>query len=109
MKQFEEIGKSLPYTESEQYLDQLISRSAERAIKQAPSHTIVLRRLLYSVAAAAIILLAIVGVTQFSTKDTPQVAQTEQESPIDQFLDGITDEEAQMLAYYDIEDIPEYE
>ena len=111
MKQFETIGKKMPYSEQEQYLDELISRSTETAIRQAPRRSTGIRRMRYSIAAALALLVA-VGTTLLMTPSAPAPATAQSAnnlSPIDQFLSNISDEEAQMLAYYDIEDIPEYE
>ena len=99
----------MPYKESEAYLNQLISQSTENAISQAPKRTATIRRMRYIAAAAAVALLVTIGVTQFTGTSEPQMAQTEQAGPLDEFLNSLSDEEAQLLAYYDIEEIPEYE
>ena len=109
MKEFQNIGKQMPYKESEAYLNQLISQSTENAISQAPKRTATIRRMRYIAAAAAVALLVTIGVTQCTGTSEPQMAQTEQAGPLDEFLNSLSDEEAQLLAYYDIEEIPEYE
>lgn len=125
MKQVDDIQKRMPYAESEEYLDQLISKATEKAIEQARQPKTKVRSLHTSIAAAAAALLLVaIGVTQFRSNEE-QLATVEQESimlladnevateqdlgPIDEFLNGLSDEEAQLLAYYDIEEIPEYE
>ncbi len=59
-------------------------------------------------AVASVAILAGIGIISFH--DTTSVFPTAENetSPIDQFLNDLTDEEVQMIAYYEIEDIPEY-
>ncbi len=131
MKEFEDIQKRMPYNESEDYLDQLVERATDKAIREGRKSyfqkilTPNVRPLYAGVAAAATVLLLVtIGITQVRTQDE-QLAITEQESvslmadnkttsaedagPIDEFLNGLSDEEVQMLAYYELEDIPEYD
>jgi hypothetical protein len=59
-------------------------------------------------AAVIIVLLAGIGITYFdkiATNDS--LTAKHSEAPIEQFLNGLTDDEVQLLAYYDIEEIPE--
>ena len=110
MKEFEHIGKKMPYQESPEYLNQLIERTTETAIRQSQRPKAVVRPLLRSVAAAAVaVLLVFVGVSVWSPTAEQQVVQSEMASPVDDFLNSISDEEVQLLAYYDIDDVPEYE
>ena len=126
MKQFDEIKKQMPYIERKEYLDQLIQRATDNAIRQHQTTgrsgqrtaTISILRPLMAVAAVALVLIAI-GITTFRSPSV-NVAQSQQEQaelmavndqengPIDDFLNTLTDDEAQLLAYYDIEEIPEY-
>lgn len=127
MKQFDDMQKRMPYAESKDYLDRLIEQSTEKAIRQATQPKAEVRQLrpLLAVAAAVALLLAI-GITQFRSHDEQMLAmQQEQETlglladnsqeegqergPIDDFLSNLTDDEAQLLAYYEWEDVPEYE
>ena len=109
MKEFEHIGKQMPYAESEDYLDEMIANATEKAIgsqvdRQHPKY---LRIASFASIAVAAFLLLVVGWTWF--KPQPETFVTEQmESPVDEFLNDLTDEEVQLLAYYEIEDIPEY-
>lgn len=125
MKKFEDIQKRMPYTESEDYLDQLVQKATENAILQG-KQPVAKRRSIYTfvASAAAVLLLLTIGITQFRSHDD-QMATMQQESsslmadngsvsmedagPIDEFLNSLSDEEAQMLAYYEMDDIPEYE
>ena len=63
-------------------------------------------RLAIASAAAAIVLL--VGGLVVYNQQPDAMAFAEKEDPIDFFLNNLTDEEAQYLSYYDIEEIPEY-
>lgn len=111
MMLFDDIQKRMPYAESEDYLEQLIEKSTEQAILQAkkPKATVRMLRPLMSAAAVVVLLLAI-GLTQFRSYEEPVAeVQVEQDlGPIDEFLNHLTDDEAQLLAYYEIEDFPEY-
>lgn len=111
MKEFENIQKHLPYTESEDYVNKLIERTTELAIQQKPKARVIpLRTYIASAAAAALLL---IGIGTFYMNDHQAtadiaLAQVDEESPLDEFLGNLSDEEAQLLAYYNIEDIPEY-
>ena len=110
MKEFQNIGKRMPYQESGEYVSQLISRSTEQAISESRKAQHRPIRQWMAAAAVSVVLLAGAGITLFHTADDETIASAETAiSPIDQFLDGLTDDEAQMLAYYEIEEIPEYE
>lgn len=127
MKQFDDIQKRMPYAESEDYLNRLVEQSTERAIQQstlpkARMHD--LRPLITSIA-AAVALLLVVAITQWRPASKPLAeAELSQDSialaadntllanasdgPIDEFLNALSDDEAQLLSYYDIDDMPEY-
>ena len=97
MTNFENIGKTLPYKENPAYVRDLVGRCRQRALgtsAAAPAR----RAWIWAVAAAAAILIAVVGITLSAPRKTP----------IERFLASITDEEAAMIPYYNIEDIPEY-
>lgn len=112
MKDFENIGKRMPYAESDDYVSQLVERTTEKALRQqGRAKTISLRvRLL---AAAVVLLLAGIGIAYYNKVTTPLPPKTlvaeNTTGPIDDFLNSLSDEDAQLLAYYDIEEIPEYE
>lgn len=110
MKQFESIKKRMPYAESDDYLNQLIERSTEEAIRRAakPKARLSLKRPVVTAIAAAMALLLVVGITQFRPQTEQQVVEASNDGPIDEFLNNLTDEEAQFLAYYEVEEIPEY-
>ncbi len=111
MKDFETLGKRMPYAESDEYLSSLIERTTETAIQRARKPRTTLRPAFrMAVAAAVAALLVFVGITLWNPMTTaPQVAQAATESPVDDFLNNISDEDAQLLAYYEVEDIQNYE
>ena len=103
-----EIGKQMPYNESEEYLDGLIDHATEQAIKQ---HAVGRGRHRWTVmtasAAAVALLLISIGVTVMNDKGR-QTVTLQAEGPIDEFLSSLTDEEVAQLPYIEIEEIPEY-
>ena len=109
MKEFENIGKKMPYQESPEYLNQLIERTTETAIRQSQRPQCKVRPLLRYVAAAAVAVLLIFAGISIWYPATEQQPLAQTESPVDDFLNNISDEEVQLLAYYDIDDVPEYE
>jgi len=110
MTDFEMQGKQMPYKESPEYIARLIEHTTETAIRQSSQRKAAIRPLVKYVAAAAIaVLLVFVGISLWSPTEVPQVAQLESQSPVDDFLNSISDEEVQLLAYYDVDDIAEYE
>ncbi len=110
MKDFENIGKRMPYTEDRNYVSNLISQAAEAALQQqSKAKTVSLKYKWMATAAAVLVLLAGAGVTyhlQTSEAVQPVVAES-MPSPVDDFLDSLSDEDVQLLAYYEIEEIPE--
>ena len=104
---FNDIGKRMPYRESEEHLDTLIDKATENAI----NHQVQTNRrsrlgvMLASAAAVALLVLGI-GFTLFKGQDKP--ATTGDQGPLDEFLSTLSDEEAAQLSFYEIEEIPEY-
>ncbi len=108
MKEFQDIEKRMPFVESQDYINNLISKSTDAAISQKKnSHKSSIRMWIAS-AAASVVILAGVGITYLNNSTSDVITAENTSSPIDQFLNNITDEEVQMIAYYEIEDIPEY-
>jgi negative regulator of sigma E activity len=117
MNDFQHIGKRMPYRESSDYVSQLVNRATENALHQqnapkAKRTTLYLRLM----AAAAMVLLVVgIGITYYQQAQTvePQLAATTTSTtatttgPIDHFLASLTDDEAQQLTYYEIDEIPE--
>ena len=108
MNEFDEIGKQMPYSESEDYLKQVINKSAETAV-QRHKPTSRMRRLQWIAAAASIVIAASLGLAYLSkTNHTHNSGTVQVESPLDEYLNSISDDDAQLIEYYEIEEIPEY-
>lgn len=103
---FEKIGKRMPFAEGDDYVRQLIDKATGKALQQPKSKVHSLRIVL--AAAAIALLIAGIGITYNSKITTEEQLTAQQpESPMEQFLNGLTDEEVRLLAYYEIEEIPE--
>ena len=80
MKEFQNIDKRMPYTEREDYVEQLISQTTERTISLSKRRTTTLRKYrITAIAAAVTALLVIAGLS---------VVNTPAEQPVAQSLDG---------------------
>ena len=124
MKDFNEIGKKMPYVESEEYLNTLIDNATTNAIAQK-KHGVKNRNVswIITIAAASIIIFAGVGVSFWPSNKTlfqpiknthrpicfwpypPYIIERgpDHEGPVSEFLDNISDFEAQMLYCYEDE------
>ncbi len=108
MKEFQDIEKKMPFVESKDYINNLISKSTDVAISQGEKAHKSSVRMWVASAAASIVILTGIGITYFHSTTPADIIAENTSSPIEQFLNNITDEEVQMIAYYEIEDIPEY-
>lgn len=109
MKDYQEIGKQMPFHEEEGYVEQLVERTTEKALAHTSTKgkTLPLRQ--WAAAAAIALLLVMTGIWFFSSEDEPTIAVAPQTvSPLDQFLNELSDEDARQLTYYELEEIPEY-
>ena len=100
MKEFNNIITDLPYKESEGYVDALVGRcKAEALAKAEPGKhaTATWRYGLAGLAAAAAVTLGVL-LWQNNAGDS---------SPIDRFLASLSDDEAEMIVDFPIDDIPE--
>lgn len=105
---FNDIGKRLPYHESDDYIDALINRSVKHALDKAPALRVAhpgRKRVIWATVAAVALLVIGLKVMINHNESSPT---TIQESPIEQFLNSISDEEAAQLQCFEIEEIPEY-
>lgn len=103
-----DIGKRMPYRESEEYLDRLIDAATEEAItRHAAYRKTRFRRLMAASAAAVAALIVCFGIGFFNGKSSQSMPENSQ-SPLDEFLNTLSDEEAAQLTFYEIEEIPEY-
>ena len=110
MNEFDNIGKKLPYRESEAYLDNLINEATENAIMHQNPKISKRSWTMIAVSAAASALLIIgIGTTLLHERNnTTDNVTLSNKGPIDEFLNTLTDEEVMMLPDYEIEEIPEY-
>lgn len=105
----QDIGKKMPFEETEAYLDGLIHRATEDAIKQQGREHGTRRLVTRATSAAAVALVTIgIGLTVFNHMAKQEPINMHSDGPIDEFLSTLTDEEVAQLPYYDIEEIPEY-
>jgi hypothetical protein len=95
----------MPYHETDEYVSRLVSDTTERVLRrQKATRSIPIRRL--AAAAAAVLLLAVGGVTYYrQTADVKPLTALSEENPVDDFLSSLTDEEVQMITYYEVEEI----
>ena len=107
---FDDIGKKLPYNESEQYLDDLIDQMTENAIMRHHKKKSNKRWNWIALSAAASVLIIIgIGSTLLHKQSMTNTNVTlNAEGPIDEFLNTLSDKELAMLTDYEIEEIPDY-
>ena len=95
MTNYEDIRGALPYKESPVYIEGLIDRCKEGAVRAASvAPAPVIRPWMYGIAAVLVAAIVTLAITLAPRK-----------APIDRFLANISDEEAEMIVDYDIEDI----
>lgn len=108
---FKNLGKTMPYQESDDYIDALIDRSVKQALDKVPASHLFHpghKRMIWASIAAVVLLAVGIRVTvKLHDSQQPQTVMTD-EGPIDQFLNSISDEEAAQLLCFEIEEIPEY-
>ena len=105
---FNDIGKKMPFRETGDYLDNLIDGATEKAItEQATAKRSRRLRLMIASAAAVALLIIGYGIALFNARSTHQVTMNDQ-GPLDEFLNTLSDEEAAQLTFYELEEIPEY-
>jgi hypothetical protein len=97
----------MPYHEADGYVNHLVTSATEGAIhKQKQNRSV---HSLRTIAAAAAVALLLVGgaVTYYynNTPASPTMVVQNQPSPVDDFLNSLSDEDVQMLTYYELEEI----
>ena len=96
---------NMPYRESDEYVRRIVSDATERAVSNSRTAKPV-PAIRLAAAAAAVFLMAAGGVTCYKlTADTRQLTARTETSPVEEFLNGLTDEEVLMLSCYEIEEI----
>lgn len=106
----------LPFVETDAYVDNLLDHATEHAIRSTPARNKGNRHRWRAVTAAAAAAAAAVVIGFCVEWNAPsadnalrqQVAYTASQSPLDQYLQSISDEEAQQIIDYEMEEIPEY-
>ena len=96
----------MPYHEANDYVSRLVNSATEKAIRQQKGARLLSLRKIVAAAAAVVLLLTGAGVTYYKYAATPHpLTATCQSSPVDDFLNSLTDEEVQMLTYYEVEEL----
>jgi len=103
MKEFENINTSLPYSESTDYVENLLRRCKENAEgKEDVRKFVFARPFIYTLAGMAAAAAVVMGTILLTSRET-----IIQESPMNSFLASLTDSEAEMITDWQIEDITE--
>ncbi|MBO4692180.1 MAG: hypothetical protein IKZ50_04375 [Bacteroidales bacterium] len=104
MEKFENISKQMPYEVSEEYLNNLVSRVTEKAVESGKEKNRGYAPYYWAVslaAAAAILLFVFIG--NWGGSDSREL-MAQAESPIDKYLNGLSEEELMQLSYYEVDD-----
>lgn len=103
------------FSEPDEYVDDLVSHATERAIKNRPIEERRRRmRRMGAWGAATGVVIMILETPILSPESEVDMMEAETDaalasaSPLDDFLSGVPDDETQYIAYYDIDEIPEY-
>ncbi len=115
MKNIEEFKKTMPFNESEEYIDNLWMKAADKAVSQQkePARILSIRRHVFTAIATAAVVILIATVSwryigkQFFTESSQQVAVVS-DTPLDDFLGSISDEEAAKIECYQVNAIEGY-
>lgn len=99
MKTLEDINKRMPFGESNEYVASLVSQATENAIAGKRSRN----RFPFMKMAASIAIIFTLGGAGWMFLHNDSATQSQ--SPLDSFLCQITDEEAEQIMYYDIEEL----
>jgi len=103
----EQAGKNMPFKEEEGYVEDLVRNITEQTICKADrkrAHSIPMRWLA-GIAATLLLLVGVGLLWNINQADTPAIARAEQQEPLEVFLNSISDEEAQQIEFYEIEEI----
>ena len=107
--------KKMPFPETEQYVSDLIAEKTEMAImeskheSQREYYAKTSVKTLVGIAASVLFVLTLCWNNLMPETETVlKQTETVSKSPLDKFLANISDNEAQNIECYDIDDIPEY-
>lgn len=95
MEKMENISRQMPYSESEEYLDNLVSRVTEKAVEAGTKKSFKAPLWIAAsvAAAAAILLFVFIGRGEEKT-----------EGPLDKYLASLPDDELMQLSSYEVEE-----
>ncbi|MDD2961875.1 MAG: hypothetical protein PHR45_07335 [Muribaculaceae bacterium] len=108
MKNFEETTKNMPYVETQEYIDNLIERCADRAQGGAENKNLGLlfRRVAIGSAAVAALFVGVFFTARLDEGDA--LAQVEESKSLEQVLSTMSNEQIDALTAYSLDEIPEY-
>lgn len=111
MKEFEEFaGKRMPYKESDEYVAQLIAKSADYAIANkavAPRRDMFRVWTRAAVSMAAVLLFGVLMFTKLNVENDFENYQSN--LTLSEVLSSMSDDKLMCVSYYEIDEIPEYE
>lgn len=112
MKNLEDYGKKMPFNESNEYVENLMANATENAIRQKRKRKSTGMQFPKAAAAAAAVVViaatAFWGGHKLYENNSEAIAHINSASPLDSFLNNISDDEAAQIYYYDIDEIAEY-
>ncbi len=103
----EQANKKMPFVEDEGYVDSLVKEVTEKALREGKGGARrVPLRLVASIAASILLLAGVFTLWHtLSPGNADTLVKAEQRDPLGEFLNNISDEEAQQIEYYEIEEI----
>lgn len=111
MKELDKIaGKRLPYKEDNDYVAQLVARSADMAVssvKISHKRNVVVKWGRIIISAAAVLIFGLLFFSKLN--DESEYDKYQNSMTLSEVLDSMSDEKLMCVSYYEIEDIPEYE
>ncbi len=128
MKKQDTKYQNAPYKENDEYVDTLVRKATENAItkgKERKDKKRIILTLTSIGAAAACIAIALnmshvtdsgkwikeksgQNIAKANTVKTKEASTNRSTGPLDKFMAKATDEEKTMIAYYELDEIPEY-
>lgn len=110
MKDFNEIGKRMPYSESSEYINNLIEVNVDKVLgnPKPNMHSRFIRKVVMSTAAAAAVIVGVFFTIPHGTQQDRIMKQISQSKSLDEVLNSLNSEQIQELTDYTTDDIPEY-
>lgn len=111
MKNFDEIGKRMPYSEKTEYVQSMIDAKIEKVFESQSSkiRSVFIRRIAICTASAAALIgmVYLANLVPLSSSDALMDKVSSSRS-LDEVLASLDDTQIETLADYSLEDIPEY-